>query len=388
MTTVGTSGGTPVTRAVVVPALGTVEVNPGARLPPGGSASTFTFVGGGVTGTATISSPQGWSTAPCSSEVSSQWDFVGGSTNSGLLDLSLYNPTAAPSVVDTTFLTTDGNVLDPQSYQGVSLAPGELTIESVGAYVQGQSVVATLVQAQSGNLVATELDQLAVSSGTGLALVNGTPGPSATWRFAQTTAVQGGSVAIAVANPGSSPVTADVTVGIPGASVEPHVIQVPAQTVAMFQASQVAGWPLGSPYALTVTASGPVVVGRIVSGPAGATAPQAGISPGVTTTSASWLVSGPGTPGNVPDTGAGITSLAVADPGASPVDVSVVRLGGHHPVAMARIGGHGVVVFSTASVGGLTPLVVGASAPVSVEADYGPSGAPGVVASSGFPIGG
>jgi hypothetical protein len=76
----------------------------------------------------------------------------------------------------------------------------------------------------------------------------------------------------------------------------------------------------------------------------------------------------------------------VADPGSAPVSVTVVPLGGGRPIAMARIGAGGLVVFGSAAVGGLRPLVVEATGSVVVEADDGPAGAPGTVSSSGFPL--
>jgi hypothetical protein len=386
MSTVGTSGGAPVRRPLVVPPLGTAEVTPAAGLPPEATASTFSFLGGGVTGTAIISGPSGWSTAPCASEVWPQWDFAGGSTSTGLLDLSLYNPTAATTVVDVTFLTATGNVLVPQPYQGISVPAGALVVEGLGAYVQNQSVVATLVQATSGALVATELDQMVLHSGTGLALFTGAPAPADTWRFAQTTTVPGGSVALVLANPGASPVSAEVSVGLSAASVEAHQVTVPGQTVVSFEASSVAGWPLRSPYSLTVSASAPIVVGRTVVGPPGAVAPNGGITMGTTTTSTSWLVVGPGAPGNPPVPGASRESLAVVNPGSASVAVTVTPLAGGTPVATFRVPGNGVTVLGAPEVRGLRPVVVVASAPVSVEADSGPSGAPGSVSSSGFPF--
>jgi hypothetical protein len=320
--------------------------------------------------------------------VAPQWDFAGGSTASGLLDLSLYNPTAAPAVVDVSFLTPSGSVLEPQAYQGITLAPGQLEDAKLGAYVQNQAQVATLVQASSGDVVATELDELAVPSGGGLALVAGTPRAATTWRFAQTTAVQGGNVTLVIANPGQSPVTAHVSVGLAAATVTPHQLIVAPLSVATLTVSAVVGWPLGSPYSLTVTAPSPVIVGRSVTSPSGAVSPEAGLTRGTTVTARSWLVVGPGSPGSpaVPD--AAIRSLAVADPESTPVQVTVVPLGGGRPVALARVTGNGVVVFGTAAVGGLHPLMIEASGPVVVEADIGPTGAPGVVSSSGFPLAG
>src|SRR5665213_1166687 len=379
MVTVQGSGAAPARRAVTVPPLGTTDVVPAQGLPAGATATTFTFAGGGVTGTMVVGGPVGWSTAPCASSVSSEWDFVGGSTASGLLDLSLYNPTAAQALVDVSFLTPDGNVLVPQAYQGITLMPGQLVVAGLGAYVQNQPVVATLVQTTSGAMVATELDRLAV--------VSGSPAPATTWRFAQTTAVRGGMVSLSVANPSASPVTALVTVGLSSATVTPKQLTVAGHSVLAFAASAVPGWPLGSPYAVTITAATPIVVGRSVVAPPAGASPQAGLTGGTTTTSASWLVVGPGAPGNPLVPGATMQSLAVANPGSSTIEVTVAPLAGGRAVAMVKVAAGGQVVFGPEVVAGLRPLVVTATGPVSVEVDDGPTGAPGVVSAWGVPLG-
>ena len=386
MTTFAASGPAAVQRDLTVPPHGTADVIPATGLPVGATASTFSFAGGGVTGTMVVGGPTGWGTAPCASAVSPQWDFSGGSTSNGSLDLSLYNPTAAPAVVDASFLTTGGAVLEPQAYQGITIGAHQLVVAALAAYVQGQTDVTTLVQAASGSVVATELDRISTPNGGGLALVSGTPSEATTWRFAQTTAVQGGNVTLAVGNPGAPPVSADVTVGLSGATVTPRVLDVPAHAVATLAVSAVAGWPLGSPYSITVSANSPIVVGRSVTAPPVAAAPQAGVTQGTTGLATSWLVVGPGSPGNPLVAKAAIRSLAVADPGSAPVSVTVVPLGGGRPIAMARIGAGGLVVFGSAAVGGLRPLVVEATGSVVVEADDGPAGAPGTVSSSGFPL--
>jgi hypothetical protein len=386
MSTVVASSTSAVQRDVTVPPLGTLDVNPASGLPAGATGTTFSFVGGGVTGTMVVAGPTGWSTAPCASGVSPQWDFAGGSTNNGSLDLSLYNPTAAPAVVDASFLTTGGAVLEPQSYQGIAVGPHQLVVAALGTYVQDQADVTTLVQASSGSVVATELDRISTSNGGGLALVAGTPTSANTWRFAQTTAVQGGNVTVVVGNPGASPVAAHVSVGLSGATVTPRVLDVPAGGVATLAVSSVAGWPLGSPYSITVSASSPIVVGRTVAAPPKAAAPQAGVTRGTTRPSSSWLVVGPGSPGSPLVATAAIRSLAVADPGSAPVSVTVLPLAGGRPIAMARVSAGGLVVFGPAAVGGLRPLIVEATGPVVVDADEGPAGAPGIVSTSGFPL--
>jgi hypothetical protein len=289
--------------------------------------------------------------------------------------------------VTVSVLTSDGNVLVPQAYQGITLTPGQLGVVGLGAYVQNEQVVATQVQTSSGAIVATELDQMIVPTGSGLALVAGTPGPATTWRFAQTTAIRGGTVTLSVANPSPSPVTAVISVGLSSATVTPKVLTVPGHTVLAFAPSAAAGWPLGSPYSVTVTASAPVIVGRSVAGPTGAAAPQAGLTGGTITTDLTWLVVGPGIPGHPVVPGTSMQTLAVANPGSSPLTVTVSPLDGGGSVGAVTVAAHGLVVFGQAALVGLRPLLVRASGPVSVELDDGPTGAPGVVASSGFPLG-
>jgi hypothetical protein len=104
------------------------------------------------------------------------------------------------------------------------------------------------------------------------------------------------------------------------------------------------------------------------------------------TTADRWLVPGPGLP-NAPGTaGATVDSLAVANPGPSAVAVEVTRLGQSHPLSRFTAAPGGVTVLGPGQVGGLATFVVSASGPVNVEEDSGPSGAPGVVASTGFPL--
>lgn len=387
MTTVGTAGATPVRRPVIVPAGGTAAVDP-ATASAGVTATAFTFAGGGVTAEQSVGSAAGWGTAPCASQVSTQWSFAGGSTAHGdTLTLSLFNPTAAPAMVSAIFLTASGAVLTPQAYQGLTIGPGQVVEEQLGAFVQDQPTVATLVSSTSGSLVATELQQTTAGSATGLSLELGSPVPETTWHFAQTTAAVGAEVDFTLANPGSSPVTAEISVGLPSATVVPRQVVVPAMAATVFRASSVPGWPQRTAYTVTISAPAPIVVGRSVLAAASTPAPQWGASAGVSSSSPRWLVIGPGVPGAPAVAGATVRSLSVADPGGTAARVVVTRLGSVRPVARATVGPHSLSLFVPSELGGGTgPFTVQSSAPVVVEADASPSGAPGVVASNGAPL--
>lgn len=396
MNTVGPAGGSgPVPtsrRTVEVPPLGSAAVNPSIGMPAGSTASSFVFAGGGVAADQVVSGPGGWSTAPCASRVSGQWTFAGGSTTSGnALTLSLFDPTAAQVVVNVSFLTASG-VITPQAYQGLTVLPGQLAVENVGDFVQNEPDIATFVTAESGTLVADELQQWSSGPTGGISVRLGSPGPSTTWRFAQTAVTEGSTLSFSLANPGSSPVTARFSLGLPSASVVPQSVVVPSLSIVAFKASGVVGWPKTTPYSVTVDATAPIVVGRSVLAATGATPPVWGSSSGTVVEAAHWLMPGPGVPNAPGVAGATVRSLAVANPGQAAVRVVVAAFGRVRPVAVLTVGPGAMAVLGADQVGGidggLATFSVSASQPVVVEIDDGPTGARGVVSSSGFPFGG
>ena len=389
MTAVGpaASGGAPtVRRTVTVPPLSTLAVNPGEGLPAGSSATTFVFSGGGVVASQSVSGPNGWSTAPCASQVAPQWSFAGGSTTAGnTLTLSLYNPTATEAVVNVSFITNTGYET-PQQYQGLVVPPGQLVEENVGDFVQNDTAIATLVEAQAGALVSSEFQQWSSGATGGVSVRLGSPQRSTVWRLAQTTALAQSNVNLYLANPGQSPATATITLGLSSGSVLPHRVVVPPVSIVAFTASGTPGLPQQTPYALTVTSTAPIVVGRSVQAPSGSSPPVWGSSTATTAVATRWLVPAPGTPASPGTANATVTSLAVANPGPTAAQVVVKVLGTDHPVAMFTVAAHELAVLGSKQVGGLSTFTVASTQPVVVEEDSGPSGAPGVVSSTGFPI--
>jgi hypothetical protein len=101
--------------------------------------------------------------------------------------------------------------------------------------------------------------------------------------------------------------------------------------------------------------------------------------------SGQWLVTAAGVAGAPGVAGATTRSLAVSDQGSAPARVVVGVLGGG-PVAAFTVTPGSLMVLGPRAVGGLRTFTVVASQPVSVETDSGPTGAPGVVSFSGFPI--
>jgi hypothetical protein len=183
-------------------------------------------------------------------------------------------------------------------------------------------------------------------------------------------------------------VTGTISPGLSSGSVVPRRVSIPPLSMVDFSASGSAGLPHQVPYSLTVDSSGPVVVGRSVSAGPGSPAPQWGSSAGTTAVATHWLVPGPGVAA-VPGTAhAAIKSLAVANPGSSPAQVTVTTLRSGHRVATFTVAPGRLVVLGPKLVGGLSDFSVLSSAPVDVEEDSRPSGASGVVSSTGFPFAG
>ena len=316
------------------------------------------------------------------------WAFAGGSTSPGnTLTLDLFNPAATEAVVNISFLTGSGTVV-PQPYQGLSIAPGQLVEENVGDYVQNAADIATLVTAESGAPVATELQQWSSASAAGLSLRLGAPSLSSTWRFAQSTALTGTSgstVSFHLANPSQAPVTATVEVGLSSGTVLPHKVVIAPQSIVAVT-SGTTGLPQGVPFALTVTSTAPIVAGRSVQAASGATPPTWGSSSGTVTLANRWLVPAPGIP-TVPGTsGASIASVAVANPGPSVARVEITSTGSDHPTAVFDVDPGRMIVLGDTRVTGLSTLLVTSTQPVNVEEDSAPTGAPGVVSSTGFPF--
>ena len=376
----------PVQRDLVVPARGQAAVNPGAGLAAGDLATSFAFDGGGVGVNQVVSGAGGWSTSPCASATSPSWYFAGGTTTAGnALTLDLFNPTSTPSVVDVSFLTPSG-VLVPSTYQGIDVPAGGLVSENVGDFVQGQDEIGTVVAAQSGGVVAAELQQWSSGATGGIGLRLGSPSPSTVWRFAQTTNTGTGTTTFHLANPGSTPAVATFAIGLPLARVVPVQVTVAPQSVATFVASASHRVPTQTPYAVTVSSTAAIVVSRSVQAPPGSPPPVWGAMAGTTTTAVHWLVPAPGVP-NAPGTpGATVQSLGVSDPGGVPARVVVTVAGTGTPVAVFTVAPGSVAVLGGGTVGGLRAFEVRSSQPVVVEEDSGPSVAAGVVSSTGMPF--
>jgi hypothetical protein len=395
-----TDTGATVAAPVSVPGRG--QIVAGEPLTTGTWVSqTVVLSGGGVAVSQLVHGSSGWGAAPCQSTTSQRWYFPSGTTaGSDDLYLALFNPTSTPDVVDLAFVTPSG-VLHPISFQGIVLQPQQTQVENVGTYVQNQSAVASTVVTRTGRVVASET-QVFSGSSSGLATLPGSPRVEQQWSIPQSQEVAGGSSSIDVFNPGST--TEDVTVRTRLASgpLPPFQERVlPDSTWTLTTSAQTripkAGADGAGDYTALIDATGGagVVVGRSVSAPSGAPAPQTGLSNAVGALSAEspsgqWVVPSPGSASSPAVAGAAPGEVALSNPGGHTQTyvVSVMTRQGFHTLTRGRLPPSTFISLSGAplTAAGLSPLVVSASGPVAISENVGPTGAYGVVSMPGIPL--
>ena len=288
-------------------------------------------------------------------------------------------------MVDIDLVTASGKV-EPTDYQGIAVPAGGLLTEKLDAHATNDPVVATIVDAASGSVVADELQRTTAGRAVGIAEELGAPEPQSLWGFPYCVEPRNGSLTFNIFNPGpqSSQVVLDATYGR-GTAVHPVTVSVPANSVASIVLDHEPGFAASTPYAVLIKSSSPIVVGRSIERPKKSPRPNAGSVLGVPIGADHWLVPA------VPSIGRP-SSLAFEDMGSRPVKVTVTKaLGGAAPVA-----GVGNVVLvqpgeqvglSESVLGAFTePLEVDSSGPISVELDAAPAAYPGVVVVPAFVV--
>lgn len=357
-------------------------------------ASVEVLLGGGTVGAMEeIAGPLGSSVAPCSSATSSSWYFGHGTTASGAaLQIALWNPLPTPAVADLTFVTTSGSSsgeVVPPAYQGVPLAAGAVVVENVADHVPGNGSLAAIVQALSGSVVATEVQEYGGTPNSGLSVVDGASSLENQWSYASNIDAPNGPV-FDVVNPSNQAVSVSVSISLVQGRAAPLVMQIPAQSSATLAASNQTRIPTGAVFGITFRAvDGPgIVVARQVAGPPTGPFPLNALTAGQPGGVSRWLVP-PTPPGELPGT------FAVIGLGSRVVHFSMIEIApsghrvpvvGFRGVALAP-GALEFLVSPAANVPvGVRPTVVEADGPIAVELDPAPAGTPGNDAVPAWPL--
>ena len=379
-----TDAGASRTSAVTLAPRAAETVVPSKILSGAGVAASLQFEGGGVLVSQTVDGPNGWSAAPCAGTTSPYWYFASGSTEPGhVLSVALFNPSAATAVVDLSFITPHG-VLEPQLFEGVVVPAGGLTVEPIGAYVQDQSAISTVVHARTGHIVADETETASASGASGLSLRLGVPATERVWVLPRSVDTVGGTTTVSIFNPGLLPEHVVVRVRLASGSVAPFAKTLLGQSTWVLDASAQVRIPKGVSYSTLVRATGPGVVvdRRVVSGSASA-APQFGAQNALAVgdLGPTQILAAPGTRADPAVAGAGADALGLANVGTGRVAVTVSSVAGG-VLGRVVIAPGSYSVIGAGALRGLhrRALIVRADGPVAAMADLGPTGSPGVVA--------
>jgi hypothetical protein len=384
-----TDSGASRTSAVTLAPRAQETVVPSQILSGAGVATSLQFEGGGVLVSQTVDGPNGWSDAPCAGTTSPYWYFASGSTEPGhAVSLALFNPTAATAVVDLSFVTPHG-VLEPQLFEGVVVPAGGLTVEQIGAYVQDQSAISTVVRARTGHVVADETETASASGASGLSLRLGVPDTQREWVLPRSVDTVGGTTTVSIFNPSLLPEHVVVRVRLASGSVAPFEETLLGQSTWVLDASAQVRIPKGVSYSTVVraTGAGVVVDRRVVSGTTAA-APQFGAQNALAAgdLGATQILAAPGTRVDPAVTGAGEDALGLANVGTGRVAVTVSDAAGQVFRRVVVAPGSYSVIGAGALRGLHRALIVRADGPVAAMADLGPTGSPGVVALGAVPI--
>jgi acyl-coenzyme A thioesterase PaaI-like protein len=374
------------------------DVVPGQLVHGAWLASRVDVAGGAVSATELVEGRSGRAVTPCASEVSARWYFAAGSTLGGsTLSATLFNPTPNLAVVDLSFVTASGFTA-PAPFQGLVVAPWTLRTLTIGAYVQNQRTIATVVDARSGAVVADELQLFGPGGKAGVALSLGAPTTSARWELPSVEDANGGESALTVFNPTSSAEHVALELRLPSGPVAPFTQTLGPRSVWTLATSQQLRIATQVPYTVDVRATGAgVVVGRTGAGGPG-TAPwwasDVTVSALETTAAHRWLVTAlpavlqPATTaalsGRLTGTAREPAALVVENPTRRGIPVEVVWWTGRGMRHLRRLIVPAYGRTTLAAPDG--PAVVQSGGPVAVMGDASPPGTAGVVGIPAVPL--
>ncbi len=355
-----------------------------------------------------IDGAMGRTATPCATTGSTQWYFPTGATLINATEtVALINPYSTDAVVDLSF-TTDQGVEQPQGFQGLVVAPGQLLTVNLGDHLRRRQAIATTVTARSGRLVAWETEVVTPPTrqeavlGTpaasapfadpatpiaGVTVTLGLAAPALAWTWADGVAGNGVSERYVIYNPGADSAQLKLALLLDAGVAEPFDLSVgPEQVVTVVSSQEVRVPPGVGHAALLQSLNGvPVVAERTVAAASPSSWSGLGALTGGQLAAPRWLLAANGSDHNHDGV------VVVYNPGRSPAQTRVEGLSGRArvPLTTVTVGAGRRVVLHLASLRRIVdePLVVSASTPVYVESDsYGRNGTPGISLSFGVPL--
>ena len=194
----------------------------------------------------------GGSTAPCSSVVGTQWWLGTGSTVLGsATSVALFNPFPEAALVDLDFLT-DRGAARPTDLQGLSVPPGAVRIVEVGEFVRRRETMSTAIVARAGRIVVGQRQRI---DGVGTSLSIGVPELVDRWYFPSALFGSKRTEQYVFSNPTSKEIDVDVVATLDLGDVEPFSVNLPAQSLVVFDPTEDQRIPEGTSYSMTASTS-------------------------------------------------------------------------------------------------------------------------------------
>jgi hypothetical protein len=363
---------------------------------------------GAVAVTQQMSGAAGAAATPCATSGSAQWYFPTGVTLVNASEtLSLLNPYSSDTVVDLSF-TTDQGLGQPQEFQGLVVAPGQLLAVNLGDHLRRRQAIATTVTARSGRLVAWRTEVVTPPTaheailGTpaasapfadpaapiaGVTVTLGLPAPALTWTWPDGETANGVDERYAIYNPGPGSADLKLSLILDQGVAEPFDLSVGPEQVITVISSQEVRIPPGVGHAAVLESLNnvPVVAERTLAATSPSTWSGLGTLPGARLAASRWLLATSGADRSHD------AVVLVYNPGRAAAQAVLEGLSGRAqvPLTAVTVGAGRRVAIHVSHVGaGLNePLVVSASGPVYVESDfYGQAGTPGISLSFGVPL--
>jgi len=288
------------------------------------------ILGGGGAVEQRVFHPDGNSSSPCTTDLSSTWFLADGYTvGEARHEVLLMNPADDQVVVDVEFLTDDG-VRRPSAYTGYPVPARSTRIIDVGAEgagARGETRVGVVVTASRGALLVARASSADDESRGGVTVSPAAPVTAEQWWFAAGDKGSDATERFSIMNPGKTDVEA-TAVFFPREIVRGPVVvpvTVPARRVVTLDSGTVSGLPEGAHGAVVSTTDGSAIVVDRALTRVGEGRRVTSITPGVPNRPdgdlpTSWtLAGGPTTP-----TREGLSILNVDN---EPVTVSVSVLG-------------------------------------------------------------
>ena len=239
--------------SMAVPARGTRSIRPDL-LVKGNSFGLAAQVNGGGVVAEEITSQRN-AEVPCSSAGVTSWYASGFDTLVGSsAQLSIYNPTATPAVMDVTTISSSGFGA-PAAYQGLSVAAHAQVVLNLGKVVVNATNVAVHVNVLRGSVAVVGVQR----SGQVVSLDPGATDTTTQSWFPRVTTVSKAIAQLRVANPG--PQAANVTVNV---TLAPFIVTPLTLTVAPYSSGVVVltpnpAIPAAGYATVSMTSSQPVI---------------------------------------------------------------------------------------------------------------------------------